>query len=240
MKIGIISGCKRKKNFLSFLRHKRIKENIIKQDDFEITIFEVICSPKKIEKKIKKAKERLSLKGCQLILKDKGLKSESEAEKTKVLEDKVFFDLAFELYKEYLKFLELKAYKMHILIIDKDCTAICKAVLERICFYSSKCDILTDNTEKAKRLADHIFKQNGFFANVRKETVQSGYDAVFDIDNKTLKVDAKIFINKIDFGLESLSEYNISLLETAEKLKDAGFRLCYTKTVGTRAYFEIK
>lgn len=242
LKIGIILGCERedRKRLISFIKLRRLKEEILKAGDTEIKTLSISLKGKKLEKKIKKAEEKLRLNDCAFVIKDIDIKDEEEREQLNNLEKKIFFDLTLELYKEYLKFLNLKAYKMKLLIIDKDLISVEKEDLDRICFYSASCDILTENIEKAGRLSEIIFNQNGFFVNIKREITKNVYDAIFDIENKTLKVDGKIFINKLDLGLENFSKYNINPFELKEKLESLGIGFAYRKTVGNTAYFKTK
>lgn len=242
LKIGIIVGRKRadRKSLISFIKSRKIKEEIIMAGEAEIKVLTLSLKGKKLEKKIKKAEEKLRLNDCQFILKEMCLKDKKEEERQKTSEKKEFFSLAFELYREYLKILELKAYKMKLLIIDKDLISVGKAELDRICFYSASCDILTKNSEKAEELSEFIFNQNGFFVNVKRETGQSGYDVIFDIENKTLKVDGKIFIKNVDLGLENFLKFNLNPFELKENLENLGIGFAYNKTVGNTAYFKIK
>ena len=208
--------------------------------DKEIEVLRYIVKGKKLEKKIKKAEEKLRLKACSVVFKETELKSESEIEKLEVLENKVFFELAFSLYKEYLRLLELKAYKMKLLIIDKTLTVLDKSVLERLCFYASRCEVLTENKNTADELANYIFKQNGFILKIPETINQNSYGGVFDINNKTLKVDGKIFVKDIDLGIDELKELGISPYEIKEKLENEGFEFQYDKTIGSTAIFKVK
>ena len=208
--------------------------------DKDIEILRYFVKGKKLEKKIKKAEEKLKTKACSIIFKETELKSESERKELGILENKMFFDLSFSLYKEYLRLLELKAYKMKLLIIDKDLTVLDKSVLERLCFYAASCDVLTENKNKAEKLADFIFKQNGFILKVSDTVNQNAYDGVICIENKTLKVDGKIFIKDIDLGIAELKEFGISPYEIKEKLENEGFEFQYVKTLGSTAIFKLK
>ena len=240
MRIGIISGCKGKDSKNIFSCFKRLKTENLTLCDKDIEILRYFVKGNKLEKKIKKAEEKLKLKACSVIFKETELKSENEKKELGILENKMFFDLSFSLYKEYLRLLELKAYKMKLLIIDKDMTVLDKAVLERLCFYASSCDVLTENKNKADELADFIFKQNGFILKTSETVNQNAYDGVFDINNKTLKVDGKIFIKDIDLGIAELKEFGISPYEIKEKLESKGFEFQYNKTAGSTAIFEVK
>lgn len=237
MKIGIISGCQgEKKSFFAFFKNRRIKEYLF--NSFKVN--QIILRGKVSEKKIQKAEKRLNEAGCSFVIKEKYLKNETQLKDIKVLENKVFFESAFELYKEYVRLLELKAYKMKVLIIDKNLSAVNGEFLKRLCFYSSKCDILTEEVRRAEEIADYIFKHNGFFVSAKETVSQSSYDAVFDLDNKHLKMAGRVFINKLNLGLDEFSQFDINMFELLYMLEKEGFKNSYVKTVGSTAYFEIK
>lgn len=242
MVIGIITGSqgKERRSIFSFLRYRKLREHKDILGSSELILLEAVCRGKYSEKKTAKGRKRLENRGCSTILKERCIKTQSELYETEVLKNKIFFELAFKLYKEYIKRLELKAYRMKLLIIDKKCSAVSKAAVERLSFYSAKCEIITDNIKKAEDISEYSFRENGFFVSVSSEGVQSGFDAVIDMDSRTLKIAGKIFIKRFEFEAAKLFEFDIDGLEAAEALEKAGFKICYTKTVGNTAYFEIK
>lgn len=238
MKIGIISGCKgeEKKGLYSVFKHRSIHEKQISLKNAEITVCSVYCSGKRLEKKIKKAEEKLTDAGCSVVIRDDSLKTAEQLLKRSAAEKKMFLELALRLYKEYLKQLGLKAYKMKLLIADRDCCAVNRTFVERLCFYSSKCDILTNNIRKAEEICEYIFGQNGMLMEVGN-IGQTGYDAVFDIDNMTFRIAGKVFIKNLDFGLSEFSEFNVSPLEIIEILEKSEVKFRYDKTKGNTVYF---
>ena len=116
MKIGIISRCKgEKKGNLSFFKRKRAKNCFIK--GFEVK--QIVLKGKITDRKIQKAYKKLESFGADFILKENSLKSDEEKKELFIYENRFFLNLAFELYKEYIRCLFLKAYKMKVVLIDK-------------------------------------------------------------------------------------------------------------------------
>ncbi len=241
MKIGVISRCRGKRKFglISYFKSRKLTEKEIKVGDIKVTVINAFVFGKKLKKGIEKAKKRLSKKNAEIVLKDISLKNEEENIRLFELERKVFLNLAFKLYIEYIKLFELKAYKMKVLIADKRCVATDKALMEQMCFYSARCDIGTDNFKKAEKIADFIFAENGFFTEVKDNFNLSDYDAVINVDDKTVKISNKVFVDKIDFGVSEITDYNLNRFEVIKMLSDFGYKINYVKTVGNKAFFEI-
>lgn len=241
-KIGVIYRCERKgiKGIISYLKQRTIKEQPLTLGDFEASVVKAPFFGKITIKKLEKAKMRLQKCGCSVILKDIGIRGEAEHWELLELEAKVFLRIALKLYMEYIKILGLKAYKMKLLIADRNFLSVNMSIIESICFYSSRCDIKTENTQRAEYICDTVYKQNGFVMNVLKDEEPKGYDAVFDVDNKTMKIAGKVFINTFDAGILNVSGVNLSLLEMLKIFEEAGNKIGYKKTVGSKAYFDIK
>lgn len=242
MKIGVIIRCQRGKGFniISLFKNKRIKEKIVKTADFELVLMQAEICGRSLDKKLLKAEKRLKKYGADVVLKGDDLKSEAEEKVLLESEARLFIRLALKLYTEYIRLLDLKAYKQKLLIIDRGCKAVSKSIMETVCFYSAKCRIITDNLKKAERIAEHIFKENGFYTEVSESGEKKDFDAVIDVDKKTLKISGKAFTDKIDTGIPEFTELNIGPLEVLKAFEEQGFKISYLKTVGSTAYFNIK
>ena len=238
MKAVVLYRCQREGKIFKIFRKQKPKKVCLKNG--EIELFEEGLSRKTLKKRLDKKEKKLYSKGFGTVIKALDIKTEKELLELEKLEKKVFLKFSYPLYKEYLKILELKPYKMRVLLIDKDLSAIDKEFLERLCFYSSNCSILTENIRFAEDLADIMQKQNGYYIEIKNSVKTGDFDAVFDLRKRVLKVAEKVYIDNIDFGISELSKYNVSSFEVQYVLEKMGYKTEYIKTTGHTAYFKIK